>query len=117
MGNIALVLTFYIGNSPVYHWCAFPGTTKFRGTTTLLPECSSIEMGMLFASFKLAIEWKFYRDANLSWVDIESCSTTSLTCPLIEKRHANQLLGLGRDIILTMVAVISAHYVMDRHAE
>ena len=45
----------------------------------LLPEISSIKLGMLLASSKLEIERKFCRDANLSWVNEESCYIATLT--------------------------------------
>ena len=32
LGNIAVVLTFFLGASPVYHWCGFPGTSQFWET-------------------------------------------------------------------------------------
>ena len=44
-----------------------------------LSETSSIELRVLLASVKLAIARKFFRDANLSWVNEESCSTAKLT--------------------------------------
>ena len=60
---------------------------------------------MKFALVKLAIVRKFFRGANLSWVNVESCFTARLTWPLMDRRRTNQLLGLGRDIISTMVAM------------
>ena len=32
LGNVAVVLTFFLGASPVYHWCGFPGTSQFWET-------------------------------------------------------------------------------------
>ena len=52
-----------------------------------------IELGMPFASFKLAIARKFFCDANLSWVNDESCFTTRLIWLLMDRRRTNQLLG------------------------
>ena len=43
------------------------------------PECLSIELGVPFASVKLAIARKFFRDANLFWVNVEFCSTVRFT--------------------------------------
>ena len=48
----------------------------------LLPVFSSIELGMPLASVKLTIERKFFRDANLSWVNEEYCSITGRRLPL-----------------------------------
>ena len=55
-------------------------------------------MGMPLTYFKLAIARKFSRDANLSWINEESCSTARLTWIEIVTNH---LLGVGRNIILT----------------
>ena len=64
----------------------------------LLLESSSIELGMPLASFKLASVRKFFPDANLSWVNEESCSIARLTWPIHlyikDSRITNQLLGL-----------------------
>lgn len=72
---------------------------------------------MPLASVKLAITRKFFLDANLSWVNEESCSTARLTWPLMDRRRTNQLLGLGRGIISITVAMLTGHCVMGRHAE
>ena len=56
----------------------------------LLPESSSIELGMILASFKLAIARKSFRDANLSWVNEQFCSTARLNWPLMDRRRTNQ---------------------------
>ena len=65
----------------------------------LLPEFSSIELGMPLASVKLDIERKFFWDTKLSWVNEESCSIAKLTWSLMDERRTNQLLGLSRDVI------------------
>ena len=83
----------------------------------LLPESSSVELGMPLASVKLTIVWRFFRDANLTWVNEESCSTARLTWPKMDRRRTNRLLGLGRDVISTTVAVLTGHCRMGRHAE
>ena len=83
----------------------------------LLPEFSSIELGAPLASIKLDMERKFFRDANLSWVNEESCSIARLNCPLMLKRRANHLLDLSREVISNTVAVLTGHCVMGRHAK
>ena len=45
----------------------------------LLPEFSSIELGLPLASVKLDIEQEFFQDANPSWVNEGSCSIARLT--------------------------------------
>ena len=82
----------------------------------LLPEFSSIELGIPLASVKLDIERKFFRDANPFWVNEKSCSIARLTWSLMDKRHTN-LIGLSRDIISTTVAVPTGRCVMGRKAE
>ena len=72
---------------------------------------------MPLASFKLATAWKFFLDANLSWVNEESCSTARLTWPLMDRRCTNQLLGLDCDFISTTVAMLTGYCVMGRHGE
>ena len=72
----------------------------------LLLEFSSIELGMPLASVKLDIERKFFRDANLSWVNEGICSIAGLTWPLMDKKRTIQLFGLSRDVISTTVAVL-----------
>ena len=71
---------------------------------------------MPLASVKLAFARKFFQNANLSWVNIESASTARLTWPLMGRKRTNQLLGLGRDIISTTVAMFTGHCVMGRLA-
>ena len=70
---------------------------------------------MPLTSVKLYIERKFFRDANLSWFNKESCYTARLTWPLMDS--TNQSLGLGRDVISTTVAMLTGHCVVGRHAE
>ena len=78
--------------------CDIPGNCKADELArTLLPESSSIELGMPLSSVKLAIARKYFRDANLSWVNEESFTTARLTWPLMDRRNTNQLLRLGRD--------------------
>ena len=60
-----------------------------------------IDLFVPLASIKLDIEQKFFRDAKLSWLNEESCSTASLIWSLMDRRRTNQLLGLGRDVIST----------------
>ena len=55
------------------------GANELSKAGELLPEFSSIELGMPLASVKLDIERKFSWDANLSWVNEESCFTARLT--------------------------------------
>ena len=55
-----------------------------------LLESSSIESGMPLSSVKLNIERKFFRDANLTWINVESCSTARLTWPLMDRRRTKQ---------------------------
>ena len=61
-----------------------------------LPEFFSIDLGMPVTSFKLAIELKFSRDANLSWINEESSSTAFLTWRSMDRKGTNQLLCSGR---------------------
>ena len=35
----------------------------------------------------------------------------------MDRRHANQLLGFGRDVISTKVSVLTGYFVMERHGE
>ena len=62
-------------------------------------ESSLTELGVPLAPVKLVFAQKFLRDTNLSWINVESCSTARLTWPLMDGRCSKQLLGLGRDII------------------
>ena len=103
-----------------------PGHSDIPGNCTadelaragaLLPEFSSIELGMPLAAVKLGIERKFFGDANLSWVNEESCTIARCIWPLMDKRRTNQLLGLSRDIISITMGVLTGHCVMGRHAE
>ena len=55
----------------------------------LLPESSSINLGVPLTPFKLAIEQKFSRNANLSWINEESFTAASLTWPSMDRRHIN----------------------------
>ena len=73
--------------------------------TELLQKASSNELGIALVSVKLDIERKFFCNANRSWVNKESCSTERLTWPLMDRRHTNQLLGLGRDVKSTTVTL------------
>ena len=50
------------------------------------------------------------RNANLSWVNVKSCSTAKLTWPSINRRRTNQLPGLGIDMH-------TSHCVMGRHTD
>ena len=86
-------------------------------TGAFLPESSLIELCMLLALVKLDFKWKFFRGANLCWFNGESCSTTRLPWPLMDRRCTHQLLGLDRVIISTLVTMLTGHCVMDRHAE
>ena len=72
---------------------------------------------MPLASVKLAIEQKFFRNANQSFLNEEPCFTARLNWPLMDRRRTNQLLSLGRDVISKTVAVVTGHCVMGRHAE
>ena len=83
----------------------------------LLPQSSLIELHMPLPSFKLAFPGRFFRDFNLYWVNVESCSVARLTWPLMDRRRTNQLLGLNRDIISSKVAMCTGHCIRDRHAE
>ena len=47
-------------------------TDELARAFALLPESSSTELGMPLALVKLDIERKFFRDSNLSWVNISS---------------------------------------------
>ena len=47
----------------------------------IFSESSSIELDVPHASVKLSIARKFFRDANLSWVNEESCTSPRFTCP------------------------------------
>ena len=80
-------------------------------------QASSIELGKPLSSMKLAIARKFFRDANLFWINKESCSTAIITWPLMDRRHTNQLLNFGTDVISTTVAMLTGYCVMGRHAE
>ena len=83
----------------------------------LPPEFPSIELDMPLAWVMLDIERKFFRNVKLSWINEESCSTARLTWFLMDRRRTNQLLGLGRDVISTTMAVLTGHLVMGRLAE
>ena len=72
---------------------------------------------MPLASFKLATALKFFRYANLSWVNEESCFSARRTWPLMDRKCTHQLLELNRDIIPTTVAMLTGHCVMVRNAE
>ena len=87
-----------------------------RGAALLLESCS-IELNVPFVFVKLAIARIFFRDANLSWANEESCSTARLIRLLMDRRCTNQLLGFGRDIISITVAMVTGHCVMGRHKE
>ena len=93
-----------------YFFEEFLSADEVARAGTLLSESSSIDLGMSLGSVKLDIEWKFFRDTNLSSINEESCSTT-------RRRRTNQLLGLGSDVIWTTEAVFTGHYVVGRHAE
>ena len=93
------------------------GAKQLAGAGALFPKSSSIELGVSINSVKLDIERKFFGDANLSWVNEESCSAARITWLLMDRRHTNQLLGLGYDVISTTVAVITCYCIVERHAE
>ena len=100
-----------LGTSPVSHWCGSPRVLhSFRNPL-------SIELGMPVASVKLNIERKFFRDANQSWANKESCCTARLAWSLMDRRHTNQLFGLGRDVISITMAVFTGHWVMGKLTE
>ena len=88
---------------------------KLAKAGALLLESSSINLGMPLTLVKSAIERKFFRDANLSWVNEESCSIARLIWPSIDKRRTNQLLGLGRNVISITVAMLTRLCVMKTH--
>ena len=83
----------------------------------LLPEPSSIELSLLLASVKLTIVRKFFRDAYLSWVNMESCPIARFTWPLMDRRCTNQLIRLRSDIISTTAALLTGYCLMGRHSE
>ena len=68
----------------------------------------------------ILIDWIGYATclANLFWVNVESCSAAGLNWFLMnmDKRHINQLGGLGRDIISTTIAMPTAS-AMGKHSE
>ena len=66
--------------------------------------------------FKLSITRKFFRHANLCWVNEECCSAARLTRPSTDRWRTNQLLGLGRNINSIAVAMLTGHCIMGRHA-
>ena len=83
---------------------------------TSSPEPSGILFNWMPLSFVLLnIEQKFFRDANLLWVNKESWSTARLTWPLMIRRRTNQLLGLAREDISTTVTV--CHCIMGRQVK
>ena len=75
----------------------------------LIPDSSSIVLDVPLASVMLAIVRKFFRNANLYWVNVESCSTARLTGSYMDRRRTNNLLGLGRDIISTMITMFTGN--------
>ena len=83
----------------------------------LLPKSSSIELGIPLALAKMVIARKFFRDANIFWINEESYSTAGLTWPLKDRRRTSQLLGFDRDIISNTVAMLTGNCVMGKHAE
>ena len=75
-GRFSVTLSWVPGH------CDIPGNCSADGQAragALLPEFSSIDLGMPLTSFKLAFARKCSRDANLSWINEESCSTAMLT--------------------------------------
>ena len=73
--------------------------------------CRADEFAKAGALFPEVIAKWISRDAILSWVNEESCDTARFNWPLIDGRCTNQLLGLGRDIISTMVVMLTGHCV------
>ena len=69
-------LKYFTGHSNILRNCK---ADEFAKVGALHPEASSIELRMPSASFKLVIARKFFRDANLFWVNKKSCSTAGLT--------------------------------------
>ena len=102
--------------SPGY--CDITGNCRVEELATtgvFIPESFSIDLP--HTSFKLAIERKFFQDANLFLIKEESCSTARLTWRSMGRKRTNELLGLGRNTILITVAMLTCHFVMGRHAE
>ena len=81
------------------------------------PTTQLLALGRGIISATVAIMWKFFRDENQSWVNVDSYSTARLTRPLMDSKRINQLFGLGRDIISATVAMFTDHCVIGRHAE
>ena len=92
-------------------------THELARADALLMTSSSIDLDMPLASIKLNIVGKFFRDAKLSWINEESCSTARLTWPLMNGRPTNQLLGFGCYFNLTAGAVLTGNCLTGRHVE
>ena len=80
-----------------------------RFGVTLVPEHSS-RLGDI--TVKLTIARNFFRDANLSWVNEETCSTARLTWPSMDRRSTNQLRRVGRYIISITMTVLTGDCVI-----
>ena len=87
------------------------------GHSNVPANCSSYKLAEAGASFKLAITRKFFRNANLSSFNEESCFTSRFTWPLMDRRYTNQLPGLDCDIISNTAAMFTGHCLVGRHAE
>ena len=79
---------------------------------------SSIKLSIPLVSFQLANAGKFFRNANLYWVNLVLLHRqTHLPLLLMDRRRTNQLLGLDCDIISITVAMLTGPCVMGRHGE
>ena len=79
---------------------------------------SPIELGMsLIISVKLAIGQQFFRDANLSCTNEESCSIARPTWSMLNRKRNKRLLKLDRKVISITVDMLTCHCLMGIHAE
>ena len=90
-----------------------PGTTTFRGTAGRMNSLGQMHSfrNPLRLNRVCHLRWSNWSLlANLFWANEESCSTSRLTWPLIDSKCSNQLLRLGRNIISTMVAMLTDNF-------
>ena len=76
LGNVVVVLIFFLDALPMSHWCGSSGTASFRGSAELLhsflckfKQYNSAQSGVMIAPFKIAItvSTNSYTSTQMVW--------------------------------------------------